>query len=157
MGEAMQPAITAPFQQRIVTGWIVMAMTLVMASVSQLMQAAIQTDFSEFAYHPGPGGWWTTCSLFMTYGVVALAVSHVDARWFRWLACLLGFLALAFTAAHHLTHLREGFVGQTYGPFGVIHLHHLASLVVVVQSLRWARAGRPVPGRAEAVLRAATS
>lgn len=141
MSEAVVPK-SIDLQQRIVVGWIVMALTLVMVSVSQLVQAAIQTDFSEFAYHPGPGGWWLTCTLFGLYGLVALLIHHVDLRWFRWLSCLLGFGALAFTAGHHVDHIKEGFTGQTFGPFGVIHLHHIAGLLVVVQSMRWARAAR---------------
>jgi hypothetical protein len=139
MSESNRPGTAPHLQHRITTGWLVMALTLVMVSVSQLMQAAIQTDFSEFVYHPGPGGWWATCILFMAYGVVALAVCHGDARWFRWLGFMLGVTALGYTAGHHVTHVAEGFVGPTFGPFGVIHLHHVASLVVCVQSFRWAR------------------
>ena len=155
MSEVIRQRTAAQLQHRITTGWLVMALTIVMASVSQLMQAAMQTDFSEFVYHPGPGGWWATCILFMAYGAVALAVSLVDARWFRWLAFVLGVAALGYTAGHHVTHVSEGFAGQTFGPFGVIHLHHVASLLVCLQSFRWARADRRAAAPAAAAIEAA--
>lgn len=127
-------------QYRVQMGWVVMSMALIMMSLSHLMQAAMQTDFSEFAHHPGPEGWWVNCALLTMYGVVALAVGAIDTVWFRWLVLALALAALTYTLGHHIDHLSDGFVGQTFGPFGVIHLHHLASIWVVVNSFGWARA-----------------
>lgn len=128
--------------RRMVVGWIVMALVIQLTSVSQLVQAAIVTDFNEFAYHPGPGGWWVTCSVFAAYSFTVMAVTYLEAPWFRWLHFGLAVAATVWSAAHHLTHLLEGFTGPTYGPFGVLHVHHVAGVLLVVESFRWATSGR---------------
>ena len=68
---------------------------------------------------------------------------------------MLATAATLFTLGHHIDHLLQGLVGPTFGPFGVIQLHHVAGVLVVLQSFRWAKPARAVMATAGTASQAA--
>ena len=128
-------------QIKLALAWLTLALLLMMLFVSMLVKAGIQTDFSEFAHHPGPEGWAALCVQFVAYLAMAALTLNSDAPWVRWLNAALLAVATLFMLAHQLGHLREGMV---YGLTGLIDVaHHLLGALAAAQALRWARHARP--------------
>jgi hypothetical protein len=124
-------------QVRLAFGWLMLATVLLMIFVSMLVKAGIQTDFSEFAHHPGPEGWSALCVQFVLYLAMATLVIHSDAAWVRWLNAVLLAVATLFMLAHQVGHVREG---MAYGLTGVIDgAHHVLGALATLQAWRWAR------------------
>ncbi|HJV63286.1 MAG TPA: hypothetical protein VJ743_20220 [Albitalea sp.] len=133
------PETSRRLQLNVAFGWLAMALSLVMMSVSLLVKAAIETDFSEFVHHPGPQGWSLMCVQFFAYVMLALGCLQLDQRWFRWANAGLLAAATLVMLLHQLGHMHEG---VRYGWSGAVDAtHHLAGLVTMLQALRWARAG----------------
>ncbi len=127
-------------QIKLALAWLTLALLLMMLFVSMLVKAGIQTDFSEFAHHPGPEGWGALCVQFVAYLAMAVLTLNSDAPWLRWLNAALLAVATLFMLAHQLGHLREGMV---YGLTGLIDVaHHVLGALAAAQALRWARHGR---------------
>jgi hypothetical protein len=126
-----------PIQTKLALAWLTLAMVLVMIFVSMLIKAGIQTDFSEFAHHPGPEGWGAMCIQFVAYLAMAALTVNIDAPWVRWLNAGLLTVATLFMLGHQIGHVREGMV---YGLTGIIDgAHHVLGAVASLQALRWAR------------------
>ena len=126
-----------PIQTKLALAWLTLAMVLVMIFVSMLIKAGIQTDFSEFAHHPGPEGWGAMCIQFGAYLAMAALTVNIDAPWVRWLNAALLTVATLFMLGHQIGHVREGMV---YGLTGIIDgAHHVLGAVASLQALRWAR------------------
>lgn len=126
-----------PIQTKLALAWLTLAMVLVMIFVSMLIKAGIQTDFSEFAHHPGPEGWGAMCIQFVAYLAMAALTVNIDAPWVRWLNAALLTLATLFMLGHQIGHVREGMV---YGLTGIIDgAHHVLGAVASWQAMRWAR------------------
>lgn len=126
-----------PIQTKLALAWLTLAMVLVMIFVSMLIKAGIQTDFSEFAHHPGPEGWGAMCIQFVAYLAMAALTVNIDAPWVRWLNAALLTVATLFMLGHQIGHVREGMV---YGLTGIIDgAHHVLGAVASLQALRWAR------------------
>ena len=134
-------------QIKLALAWLTLALLLMMLFVSMLVKAGIQTDFSEFAHHPGPEGWGALCVQFVLYLAMAALAIHSDAAWVRWLNAVLLAVATLFMLAHQVGHVREG---MAYGLTGVIDgAHHVLGAVATLQAWRWARGTRrPVAGQA---------
>ena len=148
MNHSTLPAI----QVRVAFGWLTLATVLLMIFVSMLVKAGIQTDFSEFARHPGPEGWGALCVQFVLYLAMAALALHNDAAWVRWLNAVLLAVATLFMLAHQVGHVRAGMV---YGLTGVIDgAHHVLGALATLQAWRWARGARQ-PVAAQAAARAA--
>ena len=129
-----------PIQVRVAFSWLMLATVLLMIFVSMLVKAGIQTDFSEFAHHPGPEGWGALCVQFVLYLAMAALAMHSDAAWVRWLNAVLLAVATLFMLAHQVGHVREGMV---YGLTGVIDgAHHVLGALATWQAWRWARGAR---------------
>lgn len=142
-----------PIQAQLAMAWVSLALVLVMIFVSMLVKAGIQTDFSEFAHHPGPEGWGALCIQFVAYLAMAAVTVNNDAGWVRWLNAALLAVATLFMLGHQVGHMREGMV---YGLTGIIDgAHHVLGAVASLQALRWARSrsgadatqGRPATAR----------
>ena len=130
-----------PIQIKLALAWLTLALLLMMLFVSMLVKAGIQTDFSEFAHHPGPEGWGALCVQFVAYLAMAALTLNSGAAWVRWLNAGLLAGATLFMLAHQLGHLREG---MAYGLTGVIDVaHHLLGALAALQALHWARHARP--------------
>jgi hypothetical protein len=126
-----------PIQTRLALAWAMLALVLVMIFVSMLVKAGIQTDFSEFAHHPGPEGWGALCIQFVAYLAMAALTVNTAAGWVRWLNAALLTVATLFMLGHQVGHVREGMV---YGLTGIIDgAHHVLGAVASWQALRWAR------------------
>ena len=137
-----------PIQIKLALAWLTLALLLMMLFVSMLVKAGIQTDFSEFAHHPGPEGWGALCVQFVAYLAMAALTLNSDAPWVRWLNAALLAVATLFMLAHQLGHLREGMV---YGLTGVIDgAHHVLGALAAWQAARWARHGRTTAPQAAA-------
>jgi hypothetical protein len=129
-----------PIQIKLALAWLTLALLLMMLFVSMLVKAGIQTDFSEFAHHPGPEGWAALCVQFVAYLAMAALTVNSDAAWVRWLNAALLAVATLFMLAHQVGHLREGMV---YGLTVVIDgAHHVLGALAAWQALRWARHAR---------------
>jgi hypothetical protein len=135
-------------QIKLALAWLTLALLLMMLFVSMLVKAGIQTDFSEFAHHPGPEGWGALCVQFVAYLGMAALTLNSGAPWVRWLNAALLAVATLFMGAHQLGHLREGMV---YGLTGLIDVaHHLLGALAAWQAVRWARHGRTTAPHAAA-------
>lgn len=142
-----------PIQIKLALAWLTLALLLMMLFVSMLVKAGIQTDFSEFAHHPGPEGWAALCVQFVAYLAMATLTLNSDAAWVRWLNAVLLATATLFMLAHQLGHLREG---MAYGLTGVIDgAHHGLGALAAWQALRWARQARGATAQAPATTAAA--
>jgi hypothetical protein len=127
-------------QVKLAFSWLALATVLLMLFVSMLVKAGIQTDFSEFAHHPGPEGWGALCVQFVLYIAMAALTMNSDAAWVRWLNAALLAVATLFMLAHQVGHVREG---MAYGLTAVIDgAHHVLGAVAALQALRWARSVR---------------
>lgn len=127
-------------QYKLAAGWFVLAIALLMILMSFVMKAGINTDFSDFAHHPGPEGWAFLCWQFSLYVVLGVAALYVDAAIFRWLNVLMFAAATLFMLAHQLGHMREGMV---YGLTGVLDVvHHAVGALMTWQAWQWARSAR---------------
>jgi hypothetical protein len=129
-----------PIQIKLALAWLTLALVLMMLFVSMLVKAGIQTDFSEFAHHPGPEGWAALCVQFVAYLAMAALTVNSGAAWVRWLNAALLAVATLFMLAHQVGHLREG---MAYGLTAVIDgAHHGLGALAAWQALRWAREAR---------------
>jgi hypothetical protein len=127
-------------QHSIALGWIALAIISVMISLSSLMQAAMNTDFSDFAFHPAPRGWAVICVLFSVTMLMGVFTRIYSAVWFRWLNATLLALVTLFMLAHHLGHMAEG---KVYGLFGAVDVaHHVIGFLMSFLAVRWARGGK---------------
>lgn len=137
-----------PIQIKLAQAWLTLGLLLMMLFVSMLVKAGIQTDFGEFAHHPGPEGWAALCAQFVAYLVMAALTVNSDAPWVRWLNAALLAVATLFMLAHQVGHLREGMV---YGLTGILDgAHHVLGGLAAWQALRWARQARVATPQAAA-------
>ncbi len=128
-------------QSTLAFGWLVLLVLFLAIVLSQLMQAAINDDFTRFAQHPGQSGWVTSSILIFVYGMMALLTRLLDHRWFRWLNVILLAAVTAAMMKHQVQHMLEG---MTYGLTGLVDMaHHIVGVVLVVLAVRWARSVKP--------------
>lgn len=129
-------------QRSIVTGWIVLAVLLMATMISTLMQGAINTDFSEFVYHPGTAGFSVLCSLLSTYALMAVVTDRCSGRWLRWLNMILLAGASLYTLGHQISHVISG-QSHVQASELLYLLHHVIGLWMTLLAIRWIRrAGR---------------
>lgn len=128
-------------QAALALGWLASAGFALATAVSQLMLAAVNNDFGEFAHHPGPDDWYPVCLWLTVFLVLGVVTVLADAAWFRWgTAVLYGALALA-SASHTVGHLTDG-DRSAYGLDLSLEIGQVAlALALAGVALRWARLG----------------
>lgn len=127
---------------RIALGWVmqllvVVIMLLFMAYASVFMN----DDFRSLFRDPGVLGLRTLVYILAFYTLMPIYVHLVHGarpRLFRWIAVAAGALAFVYFLLHHLSHVQRGERPDfTSHVFDLVH--HVVSLWVVVNSVRWAR------------------
>jgi hypothetical protein len=126
--------------QRIVAqGWTTLLAVVTLMGISQVYQAAIVNNFSEFAHHPGSRGWGVISVAASTYALMAVLTQIFQAVWFRWVNASLLMVVTLYMMAHQLQHSLNGTV---YGLTGAIDFtHHLVGIGMSYWAVRWARSG----------------
>ncbi|MES2948750.1 MAG: hypothetical protein V4858_09430 [Pseudomonadota bacterium] len=133
---------SSSLQSTLALGWLVLLVLFLAIVLSQLMQAAIDDDFTRFSQHPGRNGWMSSSVLILVYGLMPLLTRLLDRRWFRWLNVVLLAAATAAMMKHQAQHMLEG---MTYGLNGLVDVaHHAVGVVLVFLAIRWARVCKTV-------------
>lgn len=129
------------YQQSLALGWMAMAVLMVMTMVAPLVHSAIQTDFSEYAYHPGPNGLDAYCVAISVYVGMAVLTQRLDFIWLRWLNVALFLSVTLFELLHQVMHFRNGMVhGLMLQVMDIVH--HLIGIWMVALAYRWLRSGK---------------
>ena len=123
------------YQNIISQAWVGMAIILIMMQITDLVEAGMKNDYSEFTHHLKMKGLWILSIMAIINVIIQNLVKISDYPVVRWVVLIVSILYTLFHVIHQLVHLISGDKFDIHFCFDITH--HALGITAIIFAIKW--------------------